>query len=65
MQNLIYSCEETQLHRELQTVWREQEASTEADIFKKRKSVFYGLKFILFVIMSVLGIRHYNIMGML
>lgn len=60
-----YSCDKRKLHHELQTVWEEQEYSTEAETFHNRKSPFYGLKFIFFVLLSVIGVKHYNIMGML
>lgn len=63
--HLNYSCDKKQLHHQLQRVWEEQEYSTEAEAFKNRKSPFYGLKFIFFVLLSVVGVKHYNIMGML
>ena len=65
MQNLSYSCNKRKLHPQLQRVWEGQEYSREAETFKNRKSPFYGLKFICFVLLSVVGVKHYNIMGML
>ncbi len=65
MKQTNYSCKKRELHPELQTVWEEQEYNMETETFKDRHSSFYGLKFIFFVLLSVLGVKHYNIMGML
>lgn len=65
MQELKYSCETEKLHPTLGKVFVEKEKDAETEAFHKKKTIFYGLKFILFIFMSVVGYRHYTIMGIL
>jgi DREV methyltransferase len=65
MRNLQYTCDTKNLHTELRKVFEERKADKETKQFQKKKTPFYGLKFILFVIMSAANIKHYYIMGLL
>lgn len=65
MRKLHYTCDTTKLHIDLRKVFREKKIDKETRQFRKKKTFLYGIKFILFVIMSVLKLRHYYIMGLL
>lgn len=65
MHELKYSCKTEKLHPTLGKVFVEKERDTETELFQKKKTIFYGIKFIFFILMSVVGYKHYTIMGIL
>lgn len=65
MRNLEYSCKKRDLHPNLSEVFTKKLISDETEVYRDKKSSLYSLKFIFFIIMSVLGFRHYNTMGIL
>lgn len=65
MRNLRYACQRANLHPALRAVFARKKTSQEAQLFLERTSPFYRLKFVAFILLSVLGRKHYDIMGML
>lgn len=60
-----YTCKKEALTPCLQAVFHEKMGDEKTEEFQKRRSNFYGFKFILFVLLKALGFRHYNTMGIL
>ena len=65
MQKSDYDCDIQHLCPALEKVFFLSEATETTKKFQVRKSSFHQLKFMLFVLMSAIGFRHYNTMGIL
>ncbi len=65
MKRSYYKCDTEKLHSELKTVFREKKDTQIAQQFGEKKTLYYSLKFILFVALSALKLNHYYIMGLL
>jgi hypothetical protein len=65
MQKLHYACVLEKLDPGLRNAFFLSKKSKETITFLSKKTPFYQLKFMLFVLMSICGISHYNIMGIL
>ncbi len=65
MRLLQYSCQTEKLHPILRKTFREKQTSKEAESFKDKKSSLYGLKFICWIFLDMMGFKRYNAMGIL
>lgn len=65
MQKLFYACNKMKLDPELRHVFFVSERSKQAREFQLYKTSWYQIKFMIFVLMNVVGLSHYNIMGIL
>lgn len=65
MSILHYACNRKKLHPDIQKVFVQNKKSPEAKDFLRKKTRFSQIKFLLFVLMTVLQWKHYHIKGIL
>lgn len=65
MQKLHYACSPEKLDPVLRNAFFISKKTKETTTFLAKKTSFSQLKFMTFVLMSVCGFSHYNIMGIL
>lgn len=65
MSKLHYACNKNKLDPELRRVFFVSEKSEKTRLFHTRKTSLYQIKFMLFVLMNIVGFSHYDIMGIL
>ena len=65
MQKLLYACNKMKLDPELRRVFFVSERSKKTRDFQLQKIKWYQIKFMVFVLMNIVGLSHYNIIGML
>lgn len=65
MGKLRYACNRDKLDPELRRVFFLSEKSPQTSLFLEQKTPWYQIKFMIFVLMHVIGLSHYNIMGIL
>lgn len=65
MQKLFYACNIHKLDPELRQAFFASEKSKQAKKFSEQKTTWHQVKFMIFVLMNVIGMSHYNIMGIL
>lgn len=65
MNKARYSCDVKKLHPDLQDVFHEKEEDEATRFFLEKKNSWFSIKFICFIALRVLGLKHYNTMGIL
>ncbi len=65
MKKSYYKCDAEKLHIELKPVFKEKKIDAETIEFIEGTTFLYGIKFILFIMLSALKLNHYYIMGLL